>query len=188
MDVNLAIRWAWMGVAAVWAARWMATKRTARAEPAGSRVGHLATMAVAFGLLFSPAMRQGPLGWRVIPLGEGWEAAALLVTVAGLGVAVWARFALGGNWSAVVELKEGHALVRRGPYRAVRHPIYAGLLLAMAGTAMGCGEVGAALGVAVAFAGWMAKARLEESFLLAQFPEAYGEYRQRVRTLIPFVL
>jgi protein-S-isoprenylcysteine O-methyltransferase Ste14 len=33
-----------------------------------------------------------------------------------------------------VTLKESHEIVRTGPYRRVRHPIYTGLLLAFAGT------------------------------------------------------
>ena len=188
MDVNVAIRWGWMAAAAIWAAGWLMVKRTARSEGMDSRTGHVVTFAVAFGLLFEPWMRQGPLGWRVVPESDAGDAAALVLAYAGIGFAIWARFCLGRNWSAIVEVKEGHTLVRRGPYRVVRHPLYAGLLLAMLGTAIGCGELGALLGVAVGFAGWLAKARLEESFLMTQFPEAYGEYRQRVRTLIPFVL
>jgi protein-S-isoprenylcysteine O-methyltransferase Ste14 len=188
MDVNEAIRWTWMAAGAVWAEGWWITKRTARSEAMESRTGHVVTLAVAFGLLFSPWLRQGPLGWRVIPYSEAAGVFALALTIAGVGVAIWARFCLGRNWSAIVELKQGHTLVRQGPYRLVRHPIYAGFLAAMLGSAIGCGELGALLGVAVGFAGWLAKARLEESFLLAQFPEAYGEYRQRVRALIPFVL
>jgi protein-S-isoprenylcysteine O-methyltransferase Ste14 len=103
-------------------------------------------------------------------------------------VAIRARFQLGGNWSAIVAVKRGHTLVQTGPYAAVRHPIYAGLLLAMLGTAIGYGEAGGFLGVVVAFAGFLAKARSEEWFLLTEFGEDYREYRTRVRALIPFVL
>jgi protein-S-isoprenylcysteine O-methyltransferase Ste14 len=188
MDVNTAIRWAWLAAAAVWAAGWWATKPTARAEPLESRTGHIVTLAVAFGLVFAPWMRQGPLGWRVIPESAAAAGAALALAFAGIGIAIWARFCLGRNWSAIVELKQGHKLVRKGPYLAVRHPIYAGFVAAMLGSAIGSGELGALLGVVVGFAGFLAKARLEESFLLAQFPEAYWEYRRRVKTLIPFVL
>jgi protein-S-isoprenylcysteine O-methyltransferase Ste14 len=42
---------------------------------------------------------------------------------------------LGQNWSATITLKENHELICVGPYTFVRHPIYAGTLLAMAGTA-----------------------------------------------------
>src|SRR6185437_7787826 len=52
----------------------------------------------------------------------------------GIGIAIWARRVLGTNWSGIVTLKEGHTLIRRGPYAYVRHPIYSGILLAAAGT------------------------------------------------------
>ena len=60
--------------------------------------------------------------------------AMLLFT--GLTLTVWARWHLGRNWSSAVAVKEGHTLVRSGPYRAVRHPIYTGLVLALPGTAL----------------------------------------------------
>jgi protein-S-isoprenylcysteine O-methyltransferase len=178
----------WLALAVVWAAAAVTGKRTARKEPAGSRIGHILTMAVSFGLLFSPAMRPGPLGWRLVPSTGAAAAASLTLTAAGVLFAIWARFCLGGNWSAIVAVKQGHKLVRRGPYRLVRHPIYAGLLLAMAGTAIGFGGLGGFLAVAIALAGFLAKARAEESFMLEEFGAGYEEYRSRVRALIPFVL
>ena len=54
----------------------------------------------------------------------------LLMVVAGLAFAVWARVHLGRNWSGTVTVKENHELIRSGPYAIVRHPIYTGLLLA----------------------------------------------------------
>jgi protein-S-isoprenylcysteine O-methyltransferase Ste14 len=53
---------------------------------------------------------------------------------------VWARRHLGRNWSASVVVKEGHALVRTGPYQYVRHPIYSGILLAFLGIVVTIGE------------------------------------------------
>ena len=55
-----------------------------------------------------------------------WLGAAL--TLAGLLFAVWARLYLGKNWSGMVTVKHDHELIRSGPYRFVRHPIYSGIL------------------------------------------------------------
>lgn len=186
--LNNAIHAAWLAGGAVWVITAIGGKRAVRTEPYRSRIGHTLTFAVAFGLIFSAAFRQGPLGWPLLPSGATISAAGLALTSTGIAIAVWARFCLGGNWSSIVAVKQGHTLVRTGPYAVVRHPIYSGLLLAMLGTALVCGELGAFLGVVLAFAGWLAKARMEESFLLAHFGEGYLEYRRRVRTLIPFVL
>lgn len=65
----------------------------------------------------------------------------------GLLLALWSRFVLGRNWSAAVTVKQGHSLVRNGPYAIVRHPIYSGFLLALLGTAIARGTVGAFIGV-----------------------------------------
>jgi len=187
-SVETAIQAVWIATGLVWAAAAVAVKRAVRREAAGSRIGHLVTMAVAFGSVFSPALRYGPLAWRAVPASPAAEWTGLAMTAAGAALAIWARVYLGGNWSAIVALKQGHTLVRTGPYRLVRHPIYAGLLLAMLGSAIAYGHLGGLLGVVVAFAAFLAKARLEECFLLYKFGEGYEDYRRKVRTLIPFVL
>jgi protein-S-isoprenylcysteine O-methyltransferase Ste14 len=179
---------AWIALGLVWAVAAVAAKPVARVEPRASRIGHLLTFAVAFALLFSKDFRGGPLGWRVTPAAAAAGTIGLGLTIAGILFAIWARFYLGGNWSSVAAIKQDHTLVHNGPYSIVRHPIYAGLLLAMLGTALAAGELGAFLAVILAFAGWQAKARLEESFLLAQFGEAYCNYRAHVKGMIPFVL
>jgi protein-S-isoprenylcysteine O-methyltransferase Ste14 len=58
----------------------------------------------------------------------------------------------------------------------------------MLGTAIEFGKVAFFLGAIVAFAGWSAKARLEESFLRARFGEAYALYQRQVGMLIPFIV
>src|SRR3974390_314183 len=54
----------------------------------------------------------------------------------------WCRIChLGENWNGTVTLKEGHELIRSGPYRFIRHPIYTGMLIAFAGTVLALGEL-----------------------------------------------
>jgi len=54
-----------------------------------------------------------------------------------------------GDWSALVELKKDHQLIRRGPYAIVRHPIYSGFMLATLGTAVMQGELHGLLALAL---------------------------------------
>ena len=70
-----------------------------------------------------------------------WAYVGLALTAGGLGFTMWARRALGTNWSAWPGLKKDHELVERGPYRLVRHPIYTGLLLAIFGTCLAGGRL-----------------------------------------------
>jgi protein-S-isoprenylcysteine O-methyltransferase Ste14 len=111
-----------------------------------------------------------------------------MILIAGLGLAVWARRHLGAYWSGYLVIREGHALIRNGPYTIVRHPIYAGIRLGVLGTAVAIGEWRALLAVALVLAAHVRKIVLEEDWLLQQFGEEYARYRREVRAIIPFVL
>jgi protein-S-isoprenylcysteine O-methyltransferase Ste14 len=128
------------------------------------------------------------LGARFLPA-AGWVAPlGMVMTLAGLLFACWARHVLGSNWSAVVQLKQDHELIERGPYRHVRHPIYTGLLLAFLGTAVALGEWRGLLALAIVAVSFWRKLRLEERWLGEQFGAAYADYMRRVKALIPGIL
>jgi protein-S-isoprenylcysteine O-methyltransferase Ste14 len=95
---------------------------------------------------------------------------------------------IGTNWSGTVTIKQGHELVTTGPYALVRHPIYTGLLLALAGSALARGEWRGALAVLIALLALWRKLRLEEHWMREQFGEAYRAYSRRVAALVPFIL
>jgi protein-S-isoprenylcysteine O-methyltransferase Ste14 len=111
--------------------------------------------------------------------------AGVLATVLGLLFAVWARLALGSNWSGTVTIKANHQLIQSGPYRFIRHPIYTGMLAALLATAITQRLVTGLVGfAAVAFALYR-KARREESFLSEEFGEAFVEHRQHTGMFLP---
>lgn len=186
--VDASIRGIWTAVGILWGVTALSAKRAAKVESGRSRFAHLAVMSVALALLFWSKLQMGVLAWRVLPASDGWALAGLALTVAGAALALWARFQLGGNWSGSVTIKQGHTLVSSGPYAAVRHPIYSGLLLAALGTAIARGTLSGFVGFTIAFVGWLVKSRHEESVLSGEFGSEYEQYRRRVRALIPFVL
>ena len=110
-----------------------------------------------------------------------------VIIAIGLSIAIWARIVLGGNWSSRVALKEGHELIQRGPYRAVRHPIYSGLLLMVLGTVLLAGRLVDFTALIISFFGLWMKLRQEELLLTKHLP-GYAEYMTRTKALIPFVL
>lgn len=115
----------------------------------------------------------------------GWVMFALAGT--GLLFAWAARLHLGPLWSSTSAPTESHKIVDTGPYGIVRHPVYAGLLLAAIATAIERGRVEAVAGVLVLIAAISLRAKLEERFLRRDLGnEAYGAYRARVPMLIPF--
>jgi protein-S-isoprenylcysteine O-methyltransferase Ste14 len=128
----------------VWAAFWIAapfgTKPTGWRESIGSRASHVIPLLLAVALLMEPRWPPPMLSVRLVPAGNLLSVLGAITVAAGIGFAVWARAHLGRNWSGIVTVKEDHPLVRTGPYRVVRHPIYTGLLLALIGTAAAIGE------------------------------------------------
>lgn len=177
----------WIMLGIVWFAAAFFGKRSARRQSASSRLFHIGLGGLAFVLMFTDYLRYGPLAWTFVPKTPLVADIGLGLTLAGIGFAIWARFFLGGNWSATVTVKQDHRLVRSGPYAIVRHPIYSGLLLALVGTAIAFRHAQGLAAVVVALITWRLKSRLEESFMREQFGEQYAQYQQEVKALIPFV-
>jgi protein-S-isoprenylcysteine O-methyltransferase Ste14 len=177
----------WLAWLAYWIVSARNVKAVSRRETAASRLSYTILL-LAGGLLMGS--HNIPVPWlnaRLLPrtLPVYWTGIAALA--AGLIVAVWARGRLGGNWSATVTIKDGHDLIRTGPYAWVRHPIYSGLLLALLGTAITIGEWRAFVALAFFAASFVFKLRLEERFLGEAFGEDYTQYRAEVPALVPFV-
>ena len=110
------------------------------------------------------------------------------LVLAGVGFAVWARIALGHNWSGMVMMvREGHQLVQTGPYAIVRHPIYTGLFAAILGTALTLGTLASWIAVASGLAGILLRVDVEERLMASEFGAAHAAYRALARKLIPFI-
>lgn len=129
-----------------------------------------------------------PLAWGILwrtPAPAGWALFALVAV--GLAFTWAARLHLGPLWSSTSAPTEDHRIVDTGPYGIVRHPVYAGLLLAVIATALERGRVEAVAGVLTLIAGVSLRAKLEERFLRRDLgEETYAAYRRRVPMLIPF--
>ena len=180
------ILWLWWGWGLYWMLSALRNKATQRRESLASRLAHVLPLAVGAALIAWPARRWSALAWRLWPtsLAAYWVGVALVI--AGLGFAVWARVHLGGNWSGTVTVKQGHELIRSGPYAYVRHPIYTGLITALLGTTVASGTVHAAIGLAIIVASFVRKLGTEEDFMRETFPGEYQRYSAEVPALIPF--
>ncbi len=115
----------------------------------------------------------------------GSTSATIAVQVAALGLMLWARVVFGRRSFHLAKPTEG-GLMTKGPYRWIRHPIYAsGLLLVGAGLAAHPSVV-AALWATVFVAGVAIRIFCEERVVSQKYPE-YSEYAARTKRLIPFV-
>ncbi|MGB8061141.1 MAG: isoprenylcysteine carboxylmethyltransferase family protein [Candidatus Sulfotelmatobacter sp.] len=175
----------WYIFGAFWLIAWLRVKRTRTAESLASRLATIIPMVLAFELFFSDFLSVGPLRLRFSPA-DAWIAwVGFAVTSLGVAIAIWARYCIGQYWSARVTLKEGHRLIRSGPYQFVRHPIYTGMLVGAIGRALTIGEWCGILAVVLILAAHWCKARREESLLTAEFGEEYAAYRRSTGFLFP---
>lgn len=175
----------WYAFAAYWAITALRVKRTRRAEPLLGRLSTIIPLVFAFELLFANDLRWGPLARRFVPSGAPIAWAGIALTAMGAALAIWSRYCIGEYWSARVTLKEGHRIIRSGPYRLIRHPIYTGMVLAAAGTALVVGEWRGILAVFLLLVSHALKARREERLLTAEFGDEYASYRRSTGFLLP---
>jgi len=167
----------WLG-AALWSARTVARPR------AGRQLAYRALGFAGGALMFGTWNVEEPR----FRLASATAWAMVAVIAAGQVFSWWARIYLGRLWSSTVTRKAGHRLIDTGPYAAVRHPIYTGLILSMGATAVVGGSLGALAGAALITFGWYIKARLEEGFLGEELgQETYDAYARRVPMLVPLM-
>jgi len=173
----------------VWCIVWLLmaawSKPSKRREFPWQRLEHIIPMVFGFFLIYNHRAEWGLLGDRIVPQNDAVAIAGLLLTAGGLIFAVWARIALGANWSGTVTIKSGHNLIRRGPYKWIRHPIYTGLLLSMVGTVMLEGEVRSFIGFVLVLLALYRKAKREERFLFEEFGEGFAEHAKHTGMFLP---
>lgn len=121
-----------------------------------------------------PAGPGEPLGWLGLGLG-----------LSGIGLALWARFAMGSAFAPTASLPPDERVVEEGPFGHVRHPFYAGMMIALAGGVL-------VLDSLVTLACLLALlplveilARREEVHLEQALGQTYRDYRERVPRWLP---
>ncbi len=173
----------------LWVVSWMLAARWSGAtvvrQSKRDRLLHSVFMSIGTVLLFFRPAAVGPLGARLFAASASLPWFAVALALLGLGWTWWARIHLGRLWSSAVTLKADHTLVRAGPYRITRHPIYTGLLTAFVATALLRDDVAGALGLALLIVGLGLKVRQEEQLLGEHFGVAYQQYRAQVFALLP---
>jgi protein-S-isoprenylcysteine O-methyltransferase Ste14 len=166
------VRACWIIFVVVWLFAAASTKPSVYRERGEQRRRYSILLVIGYLLLLNGRRLPYPLDARVIPPTGAMAWIGAFLCIAGLAFSIWARAALGPNWSAAVSLKEGHELIVRGPYRVVRHPIYTGMLTMFIATVIVLGYLSGIVGALLVFIGFWIKLRDEEELMLHQFPRS----------------
>jgi protein-S-isoprenylcysteine O-methyltransferase len=119
--------------------------------------------------------------WLTVGLG-----AALVLL--GIAVRQWAARTLGRHFTRGLMIRAGHRLIAAGPYRYVRHPAYAGVLVSLVGLAFTLGNwLSVTCMVIGFFLAHVPRIRAEEAVLEAGLGERYRAFARTRHRLIPGV-
>jgi len=115
-----------------------------------------------------------------------WHGVGIAICAPGLAIIAAALVTMGRVMQVSPQPKAGGHLVTRGIYGWLRHPMYSGILFIVVGLLVRTPALAAAIVGAALAALLLAKARFEESLLLAHYP-GYADYRRTTWGVIPFM-
>jgi protein-S-isoprenylcysteine O-methyltransferase Ste14 len=111
-----------------------------------------------------------------------------LLILAGFTFRLWAILHLGKLFTVDVGIQRGHRVVQDGPYRLVRHPSYAGGMMAMTGIAcLTFNWLGFVVIVVCCFAAYTIRISVEENVLMKNLGDDYRRYAAQTKRLIPWI-
>ena len=129
------------------------------------------------GVVFFPALLNLPL-----------LVTGIVLVVGGYACTRWCYAAMGNTWRIGINRKEKTTLVERGPYRAIRHPIYAFQLVMLAGAALLLPTLLSFAILVLHLFCALIKAVDEEDYLKTVHGQAYVDYLARTGRLVPRLL
>ena len=182
---HLLVEVPWIVFVLYWIVSAIRTRDTLQTESSASRYAILLIEIAGFVLLFRHSAGVGFLGERFMDRTLASAIIGSILSWVGIGLAIWARYHLAEYWSARITIKQGHQLIRTGPYARLRHPIYSGIILAAIGSAVVIDQWRCVLGVCLVLIGYCIKARKEETMLTQQFGDAFREHQKQTGFLIP---
>jgi protein-S-isoprenylcysteine O-methyltransferase len=143
-----------------------------------TRAGVVAALAIA---ALAPGLRAYANNWWTLVLG-------VAIVLVGVALRAWAIVSLGRYFRREVTIEPGQRLVRRGPYRLLRHPSYTGILVSFGGLGLAFGSwVGAAVALLIVFIGMLPRIRVEERVLAHAFGTEYADYASSTWRLVPYI-
>jgi len=138
-------------------------------------------IAAALAIARVPRLRAYANNWWTLGLG-------VAIVLAGAALRDWAILSLGRYFRREVTIEPGQRIVRRGPYRVLRHPSYTGIFLIVAGFGLAFGSwISAAIALLIVFVGMLPRIRVEERALAHAFGADYTDYANSTARVLPHV-
>ncbi len=180
-----------LALCAVWfASELLIDRRRSIASASRRDAGTLRVLHATIALSVGAGVWLSMLGvWRFAPMLHPWLPwTGVGLMAAGLLLRAWAVRVLARQFTVDVSVRPDHELVRRGPYRLVRHPSYTGALATFLGFALALGSRASLLAVMVPVVlAFLHRIRLEERVLAEAFPDTYPAYARTTWRLLPYV-
>ena len=129
---------------------------------------------------------SGPFWTRAV---APWRISLSIFFFAVAGLLSWtSAHTLGRQWRLDAGLNADHELVRSGPYRIVRHPIYLSMFAVMLGAGLLISRTAwLAAALVLEIIGTEIRVRVEDALLASRFGDKFTEYQRRVPAYIPLV-
>jgi protein-S-isoprenylcysteine O-methyltransferase Ste14 len=138
-------------------------------------------IAAALAIAKVPRLRIYANNWWTLGVG-------VAIVLAGAALRDWAIVSLGRYFRREVSIEPGQRILRRGPYRVLRHPSYTGIFLILAGFGLTFGSwVSAAVALLIVFAGTLPRIRVEERALAQAFGSDYANYTNSTDRVLPHI-
>lgn len=148
----------------------------------GRRLVVAISLIASFLMVASNMAPTGPTLWYGSP---GVAETGVALTVAGAALALAAFISLGRSFSVIPEAR---ALVTRGVYRLLRHPMYLAELLMIVGVLFGQAQLTTVVGTLIVIGLQVYRVHVEENLLRNAHPSSYLEFADRTKyRLLPFL-
>ncbi|MEJ1239651.1 isoprenylcysteine carboxylmethyltransferase family protein [Chryseolinea sp. T2] len=187
MFANTVIGICWTAVVVIWLITGATSSATTRKTAGKAGRWFRFFLAIVFPLCFLVDDLRILSTVYVFPNDTYLQWISVSLCISGISFAIWARLHLGNSWAMPMTQTENTELVTSGPYHLVRHPIYAGLSLAMIGSMLAASALWSLWYITWTLY-FLYSAFMEERALKARYPIDYPIYKSKSKMFIPFVL
>ncbi|MGE5329174.1 MAG: methyltransferase family protein [Deltaproteobacteria bacterium] len=133
-------------------------------------------------------LRIGAFNINSMPIKIILLSAGVFLVVLGCIVNVKGRFSLGKNWANHIKIYETQTLVIKGPYRIVRHPLYASIIWMFYGASFIYENYAAFFANTLIFIPFMYYRAKQEEEQLSKIFEYYNKYKSETGMFFPKII